>query len=728
MAEAIARRFRHVRVGAGVGDPAAFKAHDWQPPPRPIRRTLRASDKLLNRGFVLLLVLAPLPIGGNVPFGWTLIALAVGALLTLWAFRTALWRTRERDLPAALFPAIGLLAVAVVWIVVQTLPFTPRDWHHPLWEEAAGALGETAVRGGISIDSYQSWTGLMRLLSYVGAFWLAFQLARTSGGARRTLLALVVAGAGYAVFGLLGASLWPEKILWFDKWYWMEGVWSTFTNRNSYAAYAGLGLLAASGLLIVTLARGRNALSVLPPRERFKLALKRAGWLGPVFVVLALALVLTSSRAGTASSAIGLAVLIGSLGTTRLLAARTAMVLVLVMTVFGGLVFALAGDDLAGRLAGTDLEQEGRFPIYARIIEGIGDFPLTGTGYGTFAFAFRPYVGQLSELWWDQAHDTYLELGFELGLPATVALIAAVLVPVVICARGLRARARSALYPSLALGATTLLGLHALLDFSIEMPAIAVTYAAILGTGCARALPSGARRFRHRRGRQRRWIAPGFAAGLACAILVLATPRLVAQVWALPATLLEGPIEDGVTPPLGKLDRAIAAARGAGAITDTANLAWVEGRIALAQAHRPGLPDRLRRAWFEHAAAAMRRSLGAAPANPAAWAQLAYVTAATRPTAPLVEQALKLSVLTGPSFLPQLPVRAMVAAAVWDRLDRQTRALYRSQFVYGMRLRPQELVRALARVADVRMVYASLRSEPELLIQFDRIRRSLGSG
>lgn len=88
-----------------------------------------------------------------------------------------------------------------------------------------------------------------------------------------------------------------------------------------------------------------------------------------------------------------------------------------------------------------------------------------------------------------------------------------------------------------------------------------------------------------------------------------------------------------------------------------------------------------------------------------------------------MSEALRLSVLTGSSFLPQLPLRGMVAAAVWDQLDRQTRDLYRSQFVYGMRHAPQQLVAALSRVNDLSMVQRSLSDTPELLAQFERMRR-----
>ncbi|HEU4735612.1 MAG TPA: hypothetical protein VFS48_01115, partial [Solirubrobacterales bacterium] len=53
----------------------------------------------------------------------------------------------------------------------------------------------------------------------------------------------------------------------------------------------------------------------------------------------------------------------------------------------------------------------------------------------------------------------------------------------------LRRRRSNALYPCLGIAATTLVGLHALLDFSLEIPAIAVTYAAILGACSGRLRP-----------------------------------------------------------------------------------------------------------------------------------------------------------------------------------------------------------------------------------------------
>ena len=45
-------------------------------------------------------------------------------------------------------------------------------------------------------------------------------------------------------------------------------------------------------------------------------------------------------------------------------------------------------------------------------------------------------------------------------------------------------------YPALGLAVTALAAIHAWFDFSLQMPAVAVTYAAILGVACAQSYSS----------------------------------------------------------------------------------------------------------------------------------------------------------------------------------------------------------------------------------------------
>jgi hypothetical protein len=59
--------------------------------------------------------------------------------------------------------------------------------------------------------------------------------------------------------------------------------------------------------------------------------------------------------------------------------------------------------------------------------------------------------------------------------------------------RGVFARRRDQLFPLAAAAATVLVALHALVDLSLQIPAVAVTYTALLGLGVAQAIPSSRR-------------------------------------------------------------------------------------------------------------------------------------------------------------------------------------------------------------------------------------------
>ena len=96
-------------------------------------------------------------------------------------------------------------------------------------------------------------------------------------------------------------------VLWWRKWTWMTGLTSSFVNRNTYATYAGLGLLCAVGLLITTVYRDLRSrrLRRLPWRVRLMRITWRGWWLVGGVLCLAFALLLTRSRGGVASSAAG---------------------------------------------------------------------------------------------------------------------------------------------------------------------------------------------------------------------------------------------------------------------------------------------------------------------------------------------------------------------------------------------------------------------------------------
>tara|TARA_Y100001936_G_scaffold254181_1_gene326732 strand:- start:815 stop:1138 length:324 start_codon:yes stop_codon:yes gene_type:complete len=90
----------------------------------------------------------------------------------------------------------------------------------------------------------------------------------------------------------------------------------------------------------------------------------------------------------------------------------------------------------------------------------------------------------------DKVHSVYIELIVDLGYVGFGLLM---LVFVIILSRvliGIKTRRRNAIFSVLGLGVTVMIAVQNLLDFTIQIPAIAATYAAILGVAFAQSWPS----------------------------------------------------------------------------------------------------------------------------------------------------------------------------------------------------------------------------------------------
>jgi O-antigen ligase len=95
---------------------------------------------------------------------------------------------------------------------------------------------------------------------------------------------------------------------------------------------------------------------------------------------------------------------------------------------------------------------------------------------------------------YDKAHNTYLELASEYGIPTAVALVAAVTWVTIRCFQGSRERHRDQELSVVGFCASVVVGVHSLFDFSVEIPAVAATYAALLRVAWSQSFSSRAKR------------------------------------------------------------------------------------------------------------------------------------------------------------------------------------------------------------------------------------------
>ena len=417
-------------------------------------------------------------------------AVVVGSLLVAWSIMAALGRLRPAFGLRRTWPLVLLFLIPIGWAALQSLSITPQAWHHPLWQSAAEVLG-MELAGSISLNPANTLSALMRLLSYGGIFWLSLQYSRDPAHAGQVFLALAVAGLAYGAYGLVVQFSGYQTILWYDKFAYIGDLTSTFVNRNSFATYTGLTLLCTTGLLfnIVTteLERGNlldqflQIIDLMTPRNWMLLV----AWITGMT-----ALILTHSRGGFLSTGLGIIALVTALGLTRAVKARYA-VIIGAITVFAGLVFfAASGDVLDKRLADTSRDREERLKVYELTLDAIQSAPMLGTGYGSFAEVFRFYRRDDFDQLYVKAHNTYLENALELGIPAAFALFAAFAGMALLTYKGLRARRRAVIYPCTGFAATILVAANSMIDFSLQIPAVAATYALLMGAACAQSWKS----------------------------------------------------------------------------------------------------------------------------------------------------------------------------------------------------------------------------------------------
>jgi len=199
-------------------------------------------------------------------------------------------------------------------------------------------------------------------------------------------------------------------------------VSGTFANRNHFAVYLALGCL----VLPVWAFAGRRR-----PAWRVPVA-------GGLFLLLVLTILASGSRAGMVAAAIGMVVgpFMIREDLRRALHGQPRWVLpVVVATLVGVIVVfvllstmlgrAVSVDRLMAEDVGRDMRSRGLPTVLAMVTHY---FPF-GTGLGTFDPMFRlnePFE-LLKLTYFNQAHDDYLGLVLDAGLPGAVAVISALI-------------------------------------------------------------------------------------------------------------------------------------------------------------------------------------------------------------------------------------------------------------------------------------------------------------
>ena len=435
--------------------------------------------------FVLFVVgFSPLPLGSNRPEIWSLFFLLIGILGFM---RLAIINSRKEPFfPGQLFLLPLCCAVTTVgFVFIQSLDLTP--YFHRLLESfwrTANISNGPGSRLAISINPEKTLAALLKYISYLVLFWLAFTMSRSKRQTWRQIELICWFGFAYSLYGLIEYFSGNQHVLWFEKEFYRGDLTSVFINRNSYATYAGL-ILICSVTVFLRLSRRLEGKSFSHLVSMPNAYLWRLYIISVAIIGNATAIFLTHSRGGFIATLLGLFVLFAfclkpSGAKSKLyISAMTLLAIIFVFVTF------LSSDLTIGRLLNTGLETSMRDEVYLAAIHGFTNSPALGFGYGTFEEGFRSYyTDSLGRLNWDKAHNVYIETIFELGfIFGTIFFIPYVWL-LIHFIKIVKNRKKNLLLASLGLAALTLSGIHSMVDFSHQIPAVSILFCWLLGIIC----------------------------------------------------------------------------------------------------------------------------------------------------------------------------------------------------------------------------------------------------
>ena len=457
-------------------------------------RTAQWLRRLSVGSLVLILAWAPFPLGSAVSWGNGELSLMLMIAMLLWLAATMAGSVAPVVARRDVVVPFVLLLLVLGYALVQIVPIGASVWAHPIWTMTSEGL-HRPIAGTISIDPWRSFVALTRLALPVGAGVLTYSLAARRETASFLFDAALIIGVLYAVYAFVMLLTGKTQAgLVYGMKFDSQFLSGPFMLHNSFATYIGMTALGATMRLIYA-------------ADGFVLRTRGVRWLavtliqfvfgrGVGFVLAALiapaAVVASASRGGFAAMVCGLLAMM-IIGVVSLRRRRVALwpvvgVILPIAAIFVFIVFNgnQLGDRLNEFLVGGDNEAT-RPVLWAAAERMIADAPWTGLGLGTFQDAYPLYAVQALPFVMDKTHSDYLELAAGLGLPAAIVLWVGLAWFAVVCAIGALRRRRDRQFVLTALGASVLVAVHSAVDFSLQIPAVALQYAVLLGIGVAQA-------------------------------------------------------------------------------------------------------------------------------------------------------------------------------------------------------------------------------------------------
>ena len=464
---------------------------------------VRLTDPFLRWGPLALLAFAPLAWGSVEAWSEMVVVAGSCAIGAVWLLRLG-WFPEccAADRSAGgqigswsaglLVPLIAVLGVGVVQLApIGHLVALASPVGAEIQRQAGIGVGSQTL----SLARQETLLALAQYAGYVLLFLAVLDGLHGRADVRRLAAAIVALGFAHAVGGIL----WHYQSS--GRAYWAPTAggssFGPYINRNHFACLMGMAVPFGVGFLLSLGHRredprgdagnpgglggsgGPGAALLFDPPSRKSEKGSKVLLFGFVVAVMAGALGLSLSRGGIVSTLAALsvfAVVVGARRSTRghVWKVAAAVAAALAFTVW--LVAQPLLDRLSTIADGRDVAA--RTGIWEDTIRMAADYPIFGTGFGTFAEVYPGYQTAHVDGTVLFAHNDWVQLLAEGGLAGTLAVLAVIVGYAAAAAKRLaRRRDREAIFLGLgALGGVLAFLLHSFTEFNAHIPANALWF------------------------------------------------------------------------------------------------------------------------------------------------------------------------------------------------------------------------------------------------------------
>lgn len=448
--------------------------------------------KIIEVGILVLIVFSPLAKGSV--HEWSILVIQLIILLIAAAYilikekpQQNEWLTNSFKIPKWLF--IGFFA----FIIFQIIPLpkflikiiSPNTFaFHRLFSPDFGDIKFMRIS---LIPAHTLRQGL-ELFTYVLLGFLIVKTITKRKQIMRIFSVVIAMGVFEAAYGMFELYNKNPRILFYKKVHGLDAVTGTFVNRNHLSGYLEMIIPLAIGFVIAK----SNFFALAGVKWKKKLILiSEKGIAAPLLVSLgiagmALGIIFSKSRSGIFLLLLSFllffgltALYYGKMKHLKTDVRRFVMVLflfILLISLYLGINATLK------RFTSESMLHNIRPIHWGNVVHIIKNYPLFGSGLGTFVSIYPVYEDEINKYQLTHAHNDYLEFISETGILGSTLLFGGILVILAQSFLIWRVR-RHPEVKGLALGgivAIVAILLHSLTDFNLHIPANMLLFTVVL--------------------------------------------------------------------------------------------------------------------------------------------------------------------------------------------------------------------------------------------------------